>query len=115
MARATSAGLYGSKPPVDEARMPAKRAPRAYGLRSESSPTGWYSAGARPSKPRPSRPKSGPVTSNRKPVDPAVVAELARLERIRLAEEAEDIAREQALEARREAWRQANRIGDVDS
>lgn len=75
MSRATSASVFGSKPPVDESRMPARRASRAYGLRSESAPSGWYSAGARPSVPR--RRRNGPVVSNLP--DPAVLAERAAM------------------------------------
>lgn len=115
MSRATSASLYGSKAPVDVSRMPARRAPRAYGLRSESAPSGWYSAGARPSKPRPRR--NGPVVSNKPKRDPAVQAELDRLARIAAMEAAEDDARAirdaRAEDRIREIMR-AHAIGNID-
>lgn len=105
MSRATSAGVYGSKPPVDLSRMPSKRAPRAHGLRSESAVTGWYSPGARPSKPRP--PRNGPVTSNKPRRDPATEKALREMEAIRRREEEEDRRREE-----RESHRPIM-IGDV--
>lgn len=86
MSRATSASLFGSKPPVDEARMPERRAPRAYGLRSESAPSGWYSAGSPVRKSRPRR--NGPVTSNMP--DPATVKALADLAAVAAREAAEE-------------------------
>ena len=49
MARATSASLYGSGTPTDLSRVPWTRTPRAYGLRSGSSSSGYYPAyGSRP-------------------------------------------------------------------
>lgn len=49
MARASSASLYGSGTPIDLSRVPESRQPRAYGLRSGSSSTGYYPAyGSRP-------------------------------------------------------------------
>lgn len=110
MSRATSAGLYGSKPPVDESRMPARRAPRAYGLRSESSPTGWYGSGAVARKPKPRVRRNGPVTSNIVRRDPAVQAELDRLARI-AADEAERDAR---AEERIRSIMRAHAIGNID-
>jgi hypothetical protein len=86
MSRATSAGLFGSKPPVDVSRMPARRAPRAYGLVSESAPSGWYSAGSPIRKSRPRR--NGAVTSN-KP-DPATVKALADLAAVAAREAADE-------------------------
>lgn len=86
MARATSASLYGSRPPVDESRTPARRAPRAYGLRSESAPSGWYSAGSPIRKSRPRR--NGPVTSNMP--DPATVKALAEMAAVAAREAAEE-------------------------
>jgi len=49
MARATSASLYGSGTPRDLSRLTWQAPPRAYGLRSGSSTTGYYPAyGVRP-------------------------------------------------------------------
>ena len=50
MSRATSAGVYGSGTPTDLSRVPWTRPARAYGLRSQSSVTGYYPAYGR--KPR---------------------------------------------------------------
>jgi len=44
MFRADSARLYGSGTPTDLSRLTVVRVPRAYGLRSGSSPTGYYPA-----------------------------------------------------------------------
>ena len=50
MSRATSASVYGSGTPTDLSRVPWTRPVRAYGLRSQSSVTGYYPAYGR--KPR---------------------------------------------------------------
>jgi hypothetical protein len=66
MIRATSAALYGSGTPIDLSRVGASRAPRAYGLRSGSSVTGYYAAyGARPNKRRES---VNPITNLIEPI-----------------------------------------------
>lgn len=46
MSRATSASVYGPSW-IDLSRTPARRARRAYGLRTPSHPDGWAPAGAR--------------------------------------------------------------------
>lgn len=51
MGRATSASVYGSSW-IDVARVPARRSARAYGLRSESAPDGWYAPARMPRKPK---------------------------------------------------------------
>lgn len=61
MSRATSAGIYGPSW-VDPSRTPARRARRAYGLRTGSSPDGWVPAGSRPAGRR-VRPVVDPVTN----------------------------------------------------
>ena len=49
MARVSSASLYGSGTPTDLARLNWNRPPRAYGLRSQSTISGYYPAyGERP-------------------------------------------------------------------
>lgn len=49
MSRASSASLYGSGTPTNLSRVPQSRPVRAYGLRSQSSVTGYYPAyGNRP-------------------------------------------------------------------
>lgn len=61
MSRATSAGIYGSSW-IDLGRTPARRARRAYGLRTSSSPDGWVPAyGSRPG--RKARPAVDPTTN----------------------------------------------------
>lgn len=69
MARATSAGLYGSGTPTDLSRVNWTRAPRAYGLRSQSSTSGYYpSYGSRPRQRRQARTVVDPVTNMAMPV-----------------------------------------------
>lgn len=51
MRRATSASVYGQSW-IDVSRVPARRSPRAYGLRSESAPDGWYAPARMPRKPK---------------------------------------------------------------
>ena len=64
MSRATSAGVYGSGTPTDLSRVPWSRPARAYGLRSGSSTTGYYSSyGSRP-KSRTSRKETVDATTN---------------------------------------------------
>lgn len=107
MSRASSASVYGSKPPVNLGRMPVKRAPRAYGLVSESAPTGWYAGAKNPPRVRTTRPKNGPVTSNRPKRDAATEKALREMAAIAEREAAED---------RRRAEREAHRpimVGDV--
>ena len=66
MIRATSAALYGNGTPTDLSRIGAARAPRAYGLRSGSSVTGYYSAyGARPTR---KRERVNPITNLIEPI-----------------------------------------------
>lgn len=60
MPRATSASVYGSRPLDDTYHTVTPR--RAYGLRSESAPDGYYAGPVNPRKPRPRR--NGPVRSN---------------------------------------------------
>lgn len=55
MGRASSATVYGYSQAIDLGTVNYRRAPRAYGLRSGSAPSGWYSAGSR------SRRKARPV------------------------------------------------------
>ena len=51
MSRATSASVYGSGTPTDLSRVLWTRPARAYGLRSQSSVTGYYpSYGTRPAR-----------------------------------------------------------------
>jgi len=44
MSRANSASLFGSGTPLNLARVSARPNPSVYGLRSSSSPTGYYPA-----------------------------------------------------------------------
>ena len=63
MSRISSAALYGSGTPTDLSRVNANRSPRAYGLRSGSSVTGYYPAyGVRPKR-RTVRETVNPVTN----------------------------------------------------
>lgn len=60
MYRATSAALYGPSW-ISPSRTPARRSPRAYGLRTATNPTGYVPAyGERPRK---RRPTVDPVTN----------------------------------------------------
>lgn len=69
MIRATSAALYGNGTPTDLSRVGASRAPRAYGLRSGSSVTGYYSAyGARPMRRKVRRENVNPITNLVEPI-----------------------------------------------
>ena len=79
MSRATSAGVYGSGTPTDLSRVPWSRPARAYGLRSGSSTTGYYSSyGARP-KSRTSRREKVDAATNL--VAPAVLDDDAPIRR----------------------------------
>lgn len=105
MSRADSAGVYGSGTPLNLARLNRVAPPASHGLRSESAPNGWYSAGTRPSTPRKPKPyRNGPVTSNRPSA--SVSREQARADR--LAREWDDYTRGH------DARVKAGIIGDVD-
>lgn len=106
MSRADSASLYGSGTPLNLARVNATAPRRPHGLRSESSPDGWYAGPRTPYKPRPRR--NGPVVSNK----PDAATLRAQREQAR----ADRLAAEYEAECRgHEMRRAAGIVGDTDS